>query len=121
MVPRKTTKASEITTSICPISRIHLNSQTPRLDPITPPASRTDPILKSTVPRRQWASTPETEAATIWLASVPTATAGGTPVKIKSGVIKNPPPTPKSPERRVTPAPMPSNKKMLSDISAMGR
>ena len=65
--------------------------------------------------------TPETEAATIWLASVPTATAGVTPMKIRSGVIRKPPPTPNMPERKPTAPPMPSNRKMLIDISAMGR
>ena len=50
-----------------------------------PPSISTKPILKSTLPRRQWASTPETEEATIWLASVPTATGAGTPMKIRAG------------------------------------
>ena len=36
------------------------------------------------------------------LASFATAYAGGTPIKIKNGVIKNPPPTPNKPERTPT-------------------
>jgi hypothetical protein len=37
--------------------------------------------------------------AKILLASFATAYAGGTPKKIKNGVIKKPPPTPNNPER----------------------
>ena len=35
-------------------------------------------------------------------AGLATAYAGGTPIKIKNGVIKNPPPTPNKPERTPT-------------------
>ena len=35
-------------------------------------------------------------------ASLATAYAGGTPIKIKKGVIKNPPPTPNKPESTPT-------------------
>ena len=90
-------------------------------EPMPPPSSKTKPILKSTLPRRQWAMTPETEAAATWLASLATATAGGTPMKISSGVMRKPPPTPNMPERKPTPPPMPSSRKMLTDISAIGR
>ena len=110
-----------MTNSTWPRLRNMENSQTPKVDPTMPPISSTVPILKSTLPRRQWASTPDTDAATIWLASVPTATAGGTPTKISSGVMRKPPPTPKIPDKKPTPPPMPSKRKMLADISAMGR
>jgi hypothetical protein len=73
------------------------------------------------LPRRQWAMAPETEAATTWLTEEPTATGGGTPMKISRGVIRNPPPTPKSPERKPITPPMPSSRKMSTDISAIGR
>ena len=68
-----------------------------------------------------WASTPEDDDARIWLASEPTATGGGMPMKIKSGVIRNPPPTPKTPERNPTAPPRPSNRNRFTDISAIGR
>src|SRR4051812_46987625 len=35
---------------------------------------------------------PDSEAPTSWLAEEATATAGGTPIKISSGVSRNPPP-----------------------------
>ena len=57
----------------------------------------------------------------IWLASVATATVGGTPAKIKSGVIRNPPPTPNMPDRNPTSAPIPTTRKTFMDISAMGK
>ena len=110
-----------MTTSICPIPRSTVNSHTPIEEPRTPPASRVNPILMSTLRRRQWASTPDTDEATIWLASVATATAGGIPIKISSGVIRNPPPTPNSPDRNPTAPPMPKIMKTLTDNSAMGR
>ena len=45
---------------------------------------------------------PDTEVAKILLASLATAYAGGIPRKIKNGVIKNPPPTPNSPDSTPT-------------------
>ncbi len=47
---------------------------------------------------------PETEEARICIDPVPTATADGTPMKIRSGVSRKPPPTPNSPERNPTAA-----------------
>ena len=111
----------EIAASICPRSRSARNSATPAAAPTAPPASNTPPMRKSTLPRRAWASIPDTDAAAIWFASLPTAMAGGTPAKINSGVIRNPPPTPNMPDRKPTPAPMPSRSSTLTDISAMGR
>jgi len=64
MTARKTTKQSDITSSIWPRPRNNANSQTPKVEPNTPPNSSMSPILKSTLRRRQWASAPETEAAT---------------------------------------------------------
>ena len=86
-----------------------------------PPASNTAPICRSTLPRRQCPSTPDTEEATILLASVPTATAGGTPTKINRGVIRKPPPTPNRPLRNPTAMPIPRMRKTFTEISAMGR
>ena len=88
---------------------------------MNPPTISTRPILMSTLPRRQWASAPETEAATTWLASVATATTGVTPMKISSGVIRKPPPTPNIPDKIPTPPPSPSSSKAFSEISAMGK
>jgi hypothetical protein len=45
----------------------------------------------------------------------------GGPIKIKSGVMRKPPPTPKSPERNPTAPPRPSSRKMFKESSAMGR
>jgi hypothetical protein len=78
-------------------------------------------MAKSTLPRRMWVSTPDTEDATIWMDWVPTATAGGTPMKISSGVMRKPPPTPNNPDSNPTAAPKPRTIKMFIDISAMGR
>ena len=64
---------------------------------------------------------PETEEATIRLVPVPTATVGGTPRKMRSGVIKKPPPTPNMPDKKPIAPPRPSNRKTLVEISAIGR
>ena len=53
-----------------------------------------------------------------WLA---TATAGGMPRKIRSGVIRKPPPMPNRPEMNPTAAPSPRIRSTLTGISAMGR
>ncbi len=109
------------TMSNWPASRSSLTSWTPKTEPTRPPHSNTVPILKSTFLRRHCAIAPETDEATIWAASVPTATAGGMPEKISKGVIKKPPPTPNMPDRKPTAPPMPRKIKMLADISAIGR
>ena len=54
-------------------------------------------------------------------ASEPTATTGGIPKKINSGVIKNPPPTPKIPESIPILIPIKIIRKILTFISAIGR
>ena len=61
------------------------------------------------------------EEAAICADSVATATAGGMPMKISSGVIRKPPPTPNMPEMKPTAAPRPRIRKMLTGSSAMGR
>jgi len=86
-----------------------------------PPASSTQPMRKSTVRRRICASTPETEEATTWLAPVATATVGGTPMKNKSGVMRNPPPTPNMPDSSPTIPPRPNRTRAFTETSAMGR
>ena len=78
-------------------------------------------MVKSTPLRRTCASTPETDEATTWFAPVATATAGGTPMKNRSGVIRNPPPTPNMPDRNPTIPPSPRMRKALTETSAMGR
>jgi hypothetical protein len=50
-----------------------------------------------------------------------TATAGCTPIKIRSGVMRKPPPTPNMPEINPTASPIASTRKMLTGMSAMGR
>jgi hypothetical protein len=40
---------------------------------------------------------PENDEAAMWLATEATATAGAMPMKIKSGVIRKPPPMPNMP------------------------
>ena len=55
------------------------------------------------------------------LTSFGTAYTGGIPIKIKNGVIKNPPPTPKSPDKTPT-AKLKNNKRKISIFTwAMGR
>ena len=94
---------------------------TPKAAPINPPISKTVPMRKSTVLRFKWASAPEKDEATIWLASVATATAGGMPMKNNNGVIKKPPPTPNMPDRIPTIPPRPSRRKAFTETSAIGR
>src|SRR6516164_9070994 len=61
--------------SICPSCFSNVKIHTPKTDPARPPTNNTYPILKSTLPRRQCISTPETEAPTSWLADEATACA----------------------------------------------
>jgi hypothetical protein len=77
--------------------------------------------LRSTVRRRKWEITPEMDEATIWLAEVATATTGGMPEKNRSGVIRNPPPTPNIPDSTPTSPPMPNSRKAFTLTSAIGR
>ena len=51
----------------------------------------------------------------------PAATAGGMPIIMSKGVRRNPPPTPKSPDRNPTSPPNPSIRKILTLIPAMGK
>ena len=67
------------------------------------------------------ASTPDTEEARICADWVPTATAGGMPMRISTGVIRKPPPTPNSPDRNPITPPSPSTQNRFTDISATGR
>src|SRR5205085_1862018 len=76
-VPSSKTYKTEMVSSIWPSRFSQVNSHTPRTEPARPPISRMKPILKSTLPRRQCAMTPDTEAPTSWLAEEATATAGG--------------------------------------------
>ena len=62
-----------------------------------------------------------TEANQIVASSVETATAAGIPRNIKRGVIRNPPPTPKRPERNPPIAPSPEMAKIFIDTSAIGK
>jgi hypothetical protein len=48
----------------------------------------------------QWVKEAEVDEAKILLASFAIAKVGGIPIKIKKGVIKNPPPTPNKPDRK---------------------
>ena len=56
-----------------------------------------------------------------WFAEEATATVGGTPMKMRSGVSRKPPPTPNTPDRNPTMLPRTSRTKTSSDTSAMGR
>jgi hypothetical protein len=64
---------------------------------------------------------PETEVAKILFASFATAYAGGTPKKIKKGVIKKPPPTPNKPDKTPTIALRRSISIALMLTSAIGK
>ena len=57
----------------------------------------------------------------MWLATLATATAGDTPMKISSGVIRKPPPMPNMPEMKPTASPIASTRKMFTGRSAIGR
>ena len=57
----------------------------------------------------------------IWQESEAAATVGGIPSIIKTGVRRNPPLTPKSPERKPTIAPAPTKTRSLLLIPATGR
>ena len=87
----------------------------PVIEPNNPPSNKYNPIFISTSPCRQWDRAPDTDAATIWLAEVATATFGGMPINIKSGVIKKPPPSPNIPERKPTAPPSDNISKILTD------
>ena len=89
--------------------------------PAIPPAISTAPSLKSRAPRRQEDSTPVVEEAAIWATCVATAKAGGMPMKIKSGVIRKPPPMPNMPEMKPTAAPSARSSSMFTGMSAIGR
>jgi hypothetical protein len=88
---------------------------------MSPPISRIVPIQTSTVRRRRCVSSDEKEEATIWFAEVATATAGGMPTRNRSGVMRNPPPTPNMPDSTPTRPPRPRRRKALTETSAMGR
>ena len=64
---------------------------------------------------------PENDEAATWVVTLATATAGCTPMKINSGVIRNPPPTPNMPEMNPTASPIASTRKTLTGMSAIGR
>src|SRR5208282_1101989 len=55
------------------------------------------------------------------LVSEAAATVGGTPIIIKIGVIRNPPPTPTNPERKPTNTPTATTRNRLMLIPATGR
>ena len=57
----------------------------------------------------------------MWLATEATATAGAMPTKIRSGVIKNPPPMPNMPDTKPTAIPIARMRKMFTGRSAIGR
>ena len=57
----------------------------------------------------------------MWLATEATATAGAMPMKIRSGVIRKPPPMPNMPDTKPTAAPIARMRKILTGMSAIGR
>ena len=71
-----------------------------------PPASSTSPMRKSTVRRCQCARKAENDEPAIWFAAEATATAGGMPMKNRSGVRMKPPPTPNMPDSSPTIVPI---------------
>ena len=85
------------------------------------PPSSTAASFRSSALRRRAASAPVVEEAAIWADCVATATAGGMPRKISSGVIRKPPPMPNRPETKPTAAPIARISRTLTGISAMGR
>jgi hypothetical protein len=57
----------------------------------------------------------------MWQVTVAAATAGGMPMKISSGVVRKPPPTPNMPEMNPIASPMARMVMMLTGSSAIGR
>ena len=57
----------------------------------------------------------------MWFASLPTATAGGTPLRINMGVVRNPPPTPNIPDNTPATNPILNKKNIFCEISAIGK
>ena len=102
-----------------PSARSTVNSQTPTAVPRMPPASSMRPSGRSTrapppVARSRRSRTrPRCGSATL-----ATATAGGMPMKISSGVIRKPPPMPNMPEMNPTASPMAEDQE---DVDRAGR
>ena len=111
----------DITVSIWPDETRVLKIQIPKIDPNTEPINNMPPILKSTSPCLQWPIVPEIDDATIWLAEVATATFVGMPIKIRRGVIRNPPPRPNIPDRKPTAPPRVKRTYKFTESSAIGR
>ena len=86
-----------------------------------PPVSSIAASERSSCLRRQYEIAPENEDAAIWLDTVATETAGETPRKISSGVIRKPPPMPNMPEMKPTASPIANTTKILTGRSAIGR
>jgi len=68
-----------MTVSICPRYCSRRKISTPSPAPTTPPAIRTPPMRKSTVPRDIWVKTPDTLAPVTCDAADAAATVGGMP------------------------------------------
>ena len=110
-----------MTSSSWPARRMTLKNQTPSIVPTKPPPRRKAESLRSIASRRQAASALVIDEAAICACWVPTAIAGGMPRKIRSGVIRKPPPIPNSPEMKPTAAPIARMSSTLTGISAIGR
>ena len=95
--------------------------RTPIAAPTRPPSSSTLPSFRSTLPSRKCTAVPEAEVATMALLSEAAATVGGTPIIIRIGVIRKPPPTPTRPDRKPTTMPTPTSRKTLMLVPATGR
>ena len=94
---------------------------TPAVVPIRPATISIMASAGSSARRRQYEIAPENEEAATWLATLATATAGAMPMKISSGVIRNPPPMPNMPEMNPTASPMKRISRTLTGSSAIGR
>ena len=103
------------------IARSTANSHTPNAVPNMPPASSISPSARSMAFFRQYEIAPDADDAAMCVVTEATATAGVMPMKISSGVIRNPPPMPNMPEMNPIASPMVSTTKMLTGMSAMGR
>ena len=57
----------------------------------------------------------------MWVVTLATATAGVTPTKMSSGVIRKPPPMPNIPEMKPTASPIAKMTNTLTGKSAIGR
>ncbi len=110
-----------MTKSALPMARKTLMSWTPMVPPITPPMSSRKPHLEVDVAQPVVGIGPGGGGRHDLVGVLAAATVEGMPAMISRGVMRKPPPTPKSPERKPTAPPRPKSSKMLIALPEIGR